>query len=161
MSTSDHELIRNVIARCVVAIDRGQFDELDKVFTEDAPINFKFVPQGGGERRGVQAIKELIQSGVAKTSSNHALTTQTIELTSPTTAKALSYVTVIHVGNRDHRFPGEVLYSWGYYEDRLIKGTFDGREDWRVSERIVDTNIPNMGKLDLMSPDKPFTGKRI
>ncbi|PSN72048.1 hypothetical protein BS50DRAFT_672914 [Corynespora cassiicola Philippines] len=147
---SDHELIRNVIALFIFAVDTQNWNDFDSVFTEDAFADYTFVPNGKGQRRGPKEIAALISRGIKDTTCFHCLGTQRIVLTGPNTAEATTYVSLIHAGTKDHRYPGERYYGSGCYKDKLIKGVFDGKEDWRIYERKVVEVLPPSGKVNLL-----------
>lgn len=146
---SDHDLIRNVIALFAFAVDTQNWNDFHKVFTDDAFVNYTWIP-GKGQRRGPNDTADLISNGIKDTISFHALGTQRIVLTGPNTAEASTYVTVIHSGTEDHQYPGERYQGWGCYRDKLRKGVFDGKEDWRIEERIVEEILPPISKANML-----------
>lgn len=149
-TVSEHENIRNVIAKFAFCVDDQDWDGFYEVFTDDAFINYTFMPDTGAQR-GVTNIINLIRTAVADTVSQHGLTTQSISLTGTHDATAITYVTVLHVGTEKHRYPDETFYSWGKYVDKLVKGSFGGKEGWRISERIVIDHLPKRGNVLLLS----------
>ncbi|KAH7177037.1 hypothetical protein EDB81DRAFT_752349 [Dactylonectria macrodidyma] len=63
----------------------------------------------------------------------HALSTQLIELTGETTADATTYGRAVHFGKGEDE--GRSFTARGMYKDKLVKAVYDGREDWRITER--------------------------
>lgn len=119
-----------------------------QILVEDARIHFTFL----GAARDLTGITQLIQfikTAVQDTVSQHALSTQSIELTGPYTAEAMPYVTVIHMGGENHKQKGEMFSAGGKLEDRLTKGIFDGNEGCCITERLVHEHLPNRDSLEL------------
>jgi hypothetical protein len=79
----------------------------------------------------------------------HALSTQLIELTGDKTADATTYVTTVLFGvGKDE---GKSMTTWGMYQDKLVKDSFDGQEDWKIAERRVISQLPLAGDLFFLS----------
>lgn len=85
---------------------------------------------------------------VASFQTQHALTTQLIEITGKKTAKATTYCMsdVFGIG----KDKGKHLTNWGIYKDRLVKGTFDGQENWKIAECTATVSAPLVGDLSLV-----------
>ncbi|KAL5320137.1 hypothetical protein ACEPPN_010938 [Leptodophora sp. 'Broadleaf-Isolate-01'] len=147
---SDVDLIRNTTARYAFIVDAQTWDDLHSVFTPDADIHFTWLGDHG-KVTGVENIGKLIGASAANTVSQHSLSTQSIEVTGADTAVAKTYVTVLHEGTETHRCPGERFNPWGWYGDKLVKTKVDGKEDWRIVERLVKLNLPLGGNIDLLS----------
>lgn len=147
---SDHELIRNTLAAYTFAVDSKNWPAMYSVFTETARIHFTFLG-AAGEMQGVPALLAFIQTAARDTLSQHAITTQSIEVKGPDTAEAITYMAVTHMGSDNHPQRGEVHCAWGKTVDRLVKGTFDadGKVGWRVQERVVYEQLPSKGELKL------------
>ncbi|KAJ5961141.1 uncharacterized protein N7479_008291 [Penicillium vulpinum] len=143
MATSNHELIRNTIARWPLIMDQKNSDLLSKTFTPDAVFHY---PPPIGTIQGTIGIVEMLQT-LKDVTTYHSLGTQIIELTSATTATATTYCIGIHVRTGDRA--GESITILGYYEDRLVKGKVAeiGQDDdvWRIFERRVHHHIPSTG----------------
>jgi hypothetical protein len=146
---SDHEMIRNTLARYAIVVDDQDWEGMHRVFTEDARIHFTFLG-AAGEMPGIPYLIRFIKTAAQDTVSQHAMSTQSIELTGTANAEATTYMTVIHVGGENHKQKGEMFCSWGKLVDKLTKGIFDGKEDWRITERIVYERLPNRGNLNLI-----------
>lgn len=145
-ATSDHELIRNCIARYCIGVDLKDWNTFSKAFLDNAKVDF---PGPGGPVEGVTAIAETAKGMVEDFQTQHALTTQLIEITGENTANATTYCTadVFGVGENE----GKRVTNWGLYQDKLVKGDFDGREDWKIAERIATVAAPLSGDLSLLS----------
>ena len=68
---------------------------------------------------------------LAPVHTQHALTTQLIDLDGPNTASSKTYFTASHFGQGVYE--GELLTAWGRYDDALVK-TSNG---WRVKTRTL------------------------
>ncbi|KAL5599242.1 hypothetical protein ACKRZS_013872 [Fusarium odoratissimum] len=145
-ATSDHELIRNCIARYCIGVDLKDWNTFSNAFLDNAKVDF---PGPGGPVEGVTAITTTAQSMVGNFQTQHTLTTQLIEITGEKTANATTYCTadVFGVGEDE----GKRVTNWGLYQDKLVKGIFDGREDWKIAERIATLAAPLCGDLSLLS----------
>ncbi|KZL79302.1 small subunit of phenylpropionate dioxygenase protein [Colletotrichum incanum] len=130
MATSDHELIRNTIARYAIGVDHKDWDTFSKAFLENAIIIF---PEPIGTLNGITTIKATISAMVEPFQSQHCLSTQLIEITGGKTAEAITYVTNVLSGTGNDE--GKSATSLGYYQDKLVKVIVDDREDWKISER--------------------------
>ncbi|KZM20811.1 hypothetical protein ST47_g8050 [Ascochyta rabiei] len=146
---SDYEAIRNTMARYAMVVDEHNWDDMHHVFTEDARIHFTFLG-AAGDLHGIPSLVRFIRTAATNTTSQHAISTQQIVLTGPTTAEATTYMTVIHVGGENHKQKGEIFCSWGKLEDKLIKQSIDQYEDWRITERFVHEQLPSTGSLRLI-----------
>ncbi|KAH7317175.1 SnoaL-like domain-containing protein [Stachybotrys elegans] len=145
-ATSDHELIRNCIARYCIGVDLKDWEIFSKAFSDDAKATF---PGPGGTIQGITALKTTVQAMVESFQTQHALTTQLIELTGETTANATTYCRTDIFGVDEDQ--SKNVTSWGMYQDKLVKGTYDGREDWRIAERNAISTAPLKGDLSLLS----------
>lgn len=144
-ATSDHELIRNCIARYSIGIDLRNWDTFDQAFLENVKGHF---PEPIGTIEGITALRAKVQSMVGTLQTQHALSTQLIELTGETTAEATTYGRAVHFGVGEDQ--GKEVTAWGMYQDKLVKAVFDGREDWRISERKVIFMAPFQGDMSLI-----------
>jgi len=146
---SDYEMIRNTLARYALLVDDQCWEDMHQVFTEDCRIHFTFLGPAG-ELPDIAHLVRFIKTAAKDTVSQHAMSTQSIEFTGPNSAKATTYMTVIHVGGQEHKQKGETFCSWGKLVDKLTKGVFDGKEGWRVTERLIHEQLPSTGNLKLM-----------
>ncbi|KAF5573185.1 small subunit of phenylpropionate dioxygenase [Fusarium pseudoanthophilum] len=145
-ATSDHELIRNCIARYCIGVDLKDWNTFQQVFLDDAKVDF---PGPGGPIQGATAITATVQGMVVNFQTQHALTTQLIQVTGEKTATATTYCTADIFGEGEDK--GKRVTNRGLYQDKLVKGNFDGREDWKIAERIVTLAAPLVGDLSLLS----------
>ncbi|KAF2853062.1 hypothetical protein T440DRAFT_515793 [Plenodomus tracheiphilus IPT5] len=148
-SESDHEAIRNTLAQYPLVVDSQKWEEMHYVFTEDARIHFTFLG-AAGELLGLPSLLHFIKTAAKDTVSQHAISTQRIELTGPSSAEATTYVTVTHVGSENHPQKGEMFCSWGRLVDKLTKGCFGGKAGWRITERLIYEQLPSTGNLKLI-----------
>ncbi|KAH7251042.1 SnoaL-like domain-containing protein [Fusarium tricinctum] len=144
--TSEYELIRNCIASYCIGVDFKDWNKFSQAFLGNAKVDF---PGPGGPVEGVTAITETAQCMVGDFQTQHALTTQLIEITGEKTANATTYCTADVFGVGDDS--GKRVTNWGLYQDKLVKRTFDGREDWKIAERIATLAAPLSGDLSLLS----------
>ncbi|KAL8792785.1 MAG: hypothetical protein Q9195_004598 [Heterodermia aff. obscurata] len=86
--TDDLVAIRQTINLFTVLADSYRYSELSRVFTSDCVVDFG---ESTPVLHGIAAVQKVCQTFEGRPS-QHALTTQYIELTSPTTADAESYV---------------------------------------------------------------------
>ncbi|KAF5550164.1 small subunit of phenylpropionate dioxygenase [Fusarium phyllophilum] len=145
-ATSDHELIRNCIAPYCISVDLKDWNTFQKAFLDNAKVDF---PGPGGSVEGVTAITTRVQGMVGNFQTQHALTTQLIEVTGEKTASATTYCTTDVFGVGEDK--GKRVTNLGLYQDKLVKGNFDGQEDWKIAERIATLAVPLMGDLSLLS----------
>lgn len=144
-ATSDHELIRNCIARYCIGIDLRDWNIFSKAFLDNVKVHF---PDPIGTIEGITALSGQVQNMVGSLQTQHALSTQLIEHTGEKTAQATTYGRAIHFGvGKDE---GKCVTAWGMYQDDLVKDIFDGREDWRIAERKVIFQAPFSGDLSLI-----------
>lgn len=143
---SDHELIRNSIARYCIGLDLKDWDLFSKAFSGNIKAHF---PEPVGLVEGIPAFRAKMQTMVASLQTQHALSTQLIEITGEKTAEATTYVRAINFGTGKNE--GKQLTAWSMYQDKLVKDVFDGREDWRISERKVSFQGPFSGDVSLLS----------
>ncbi|KAJ3464890.1 hypothetical protein MRS44_009676 [Fusarium solani] len=144
-ATSDHELIRNCIARYCIGVDLRDWNTFSNAFLDNAKATF---PGPGGTIEGVTALKATVQGMVGSFQTQHALTTQLIEVTGKKTANATTYcrADIFGVGKDE----GKRVTNWGMYQDKLVKDIFDGREDWKIAERNAILTAPLSGDLSLI-----------
>ncbi|KAH7376953.1 SnoaL-like domain-containing protein [Plectosphaerella cucumerina] len=144
---SDHDLIRNTIARYSIGVDLKDWDLFTSAFTETAKITF---PAPMGTFEGITTITATIQSTVSNFHTSHALSTQLIEITGEKTAKATTYTATELFGTGENE--GKHATNRGLYRDKLVKISVDGREDWRIAERDAVGQWPLTGDLSLLAP---------
>ncbi|KAI9164182.1 hypothetical protein HJFPF1_05822 [Paramyrothecium foliicola] len=143
--TSDHELIRNCIARYCVGVDAKDWDIFSSAFLPNVKAT---MPGLDDNIEGITALKATVQGMVGSFQTHHALTTQMIQLTGENTASATTYcrTDVFGMGKDE----GKTLTNWGMYQDKLVKSSCDGREDWKIAERTATFTAPLRGDLGLI-----------
>ncbi|KGO44369.1 hypothetical protein PEXP_000600 [Penicillium expansum] len=145
MAAVDYELIRNAIAQYSLAIDRKEYQNLAKGFTTDVVMRF---PEPIGVLNGLPTVISAIERALENLTTHHALTTQTVKLTDEKTALATTYCMAMHF---EIESQGErSVTGWGSYDDKLVKGIYDGKEDWRIVERTVYFHVPHTGDTSLL-----------
>ncbi|KAK6437604.1 hypothetical protein LTR95_006202 [Oleoguttula sp. CCFEE 5521] len=123
-SAADYEAIRNTLSRYCIALDTKDFSLLGRVFTPDVIAKYPFGPA----LEGVPAIQAKISDRLKHITSQHALTTQTIEIAADgTTAETTTYFTGIHFGQG--KWKGQQVTAWGRYVDHFVKVKLDAVED--------------------------------
>lgn len=122
------EQIRNTLGLYPLSIDGKNFDALEQVFTPDAVANYS---SPISVLRGLPAIKATLEKILAPVDSQHMYGTQVVEIRhGGCEASAVTYVTVAQFGRGPYE--GEVLYSYGQYQDTLVRIPSGG---WRIKER--------------------------
>lgn len=122
---SDHDLIRNAIARCCIAFDSKNWSLLKECFTDACIVDY---PPPLGNLTGIDDYQNRIKTAIGHLETQHALTTQFIQLESPQTASATTYCRAIHFLNDKH------FFAESKFEDKLVKTSTD---QWKISERRV------------------------
>jgi len=134
---SDRLEIQDLLARYSHAIDKRDFDALDRVFTPDALIDYTAM---GGARGQLPYIKRWLAAALAQFSGfQHMVATTELTITGDTAASR----TICHNpmiwqdGGTDH-----VFFCGLWYRDSLVR-TPDG---WRICERVEESsyfyNVP-------------------
>ena len=123
------ESIRELVARYAHFADRGRFDELALLFTEDGVLEANDLPPARGRdaiRAFLGGARERLAAAATRPLIRHHVSSLTIDLDGPDAATAASYFLVITEAGPDH---------WGRYRDRL------GRQgdEWRFLHRRVHT----------------------
>ncbi len=126
------EAIRHTIASYTYFADRGRFDDVVALFTNDGVLDVHGI--GGACSEGRTAIAAFF-GGVNRDvvgdapigRMQHHVTSVWIDVSSPTAARAASYFTVMTGAGVDH---------WGTYRDDLVPD--DGR--WLFARRMVRTD---------------------
>jgi hypothetical protein len=146
---SDHEAIQNTLARYAMVVDEHKWEDMGYVFTEDVRVNFTFLG-AAGDLHSISSVLGFIQRAATNTVSQHAISTQQINLTGPRSAEATTYMTVMHVGGDKHKQKGEMFCSWGKLVDKLTKESTDDGGSWRITERFIYEQLPSTGSLKLI-----------
>ncbi len=124
----DREALRDLLARCNIAGDRGDLKKLSEVFTEEAVLitpDFVLETRAGIEN-GLARVGSVTKSENQRKLSflRHNLTTSQIDFLSTTLAKGRTYFHVVTDVGLDHT---------GVYVDQFAK--LDGT--WLISRREV------------------------
>ncbi|OCL11105.1 hypothetical protein AOQ84DRAFT_353204 [Glonium stellatum] len=138
--TADYIAIRQTLSAYPFAIDSKNFDALTNFFTEDVIANYS-TPIN--VLNGLNAVKTALSASLASVHTQHALTTQLINIDGPQTASSKTYFTASHFGLGVYE--GEILTAWGRYEDGLIKTS----EGWRVKTRTLVYMAPLIGNASI------------
>ncbi len=121
----DESDIHRILAEYAEALDRREYDRLDRVFTPDATTHYV----GIGHFNGIDAIKGLMAKVLDQCGpTQHLLGTMRIEPQGDE-AEARCYLQAIHRGKGE--FADSLHTVWGEYRDRLQR-TADG---WRIVHR--------------------------
>ena len=124
-AVSDHELIRNAIALCCIAYDSKDWSRLQKAFTSDCIVHY---PEPLGILTGLQEQQDRLKEAIGNADTQHALTTQYIDLVSADSATATTYCRAIHF------LGGKHFFAESKYDDQLVKVS---PNEWRIRERTV------------------------
>jgi len=107
-------------------IDSKNFNGLSGVFTDDAVANYG---PPLGILYGLPAIIASLDYNLENFTTQHSLTTQTIDILANGTADTVTYVNAIHFGVNGTIYGGEYARAWARYEDQMRVGD-DGV--WRI-----------------------------
>ncbi|KJX93460.1 hypothetical protein TI39_contig4311g00002 [Zymoseptoria brevis] len=139
--SSDMDAIRNVLATYCVALDTKHFDRLKYVFTANIHASYPFA-----DFNGTRSMVEDFTHRFEHVTSQHALTTQTIELLAHGHgARAETYFTAVYFGQGV--WEGQKVVFWGKFVDDLVKSDQYGRGggtrddevgNWRVMRRVCE-----------------------
>jgi len=126
------EAIRHTIASYTFFADHGRFDDVASLFAVDGVLEVEGI--GGGRAEGRDAVLGFfrgvggdVEATAPPGRMQHHVTSTRIDVTSPTTARATSYFTVMTGAGADH---------WGRYRDDLVP---DG-DRWLFQLRFVRTD---------------------
>ncbi|KAM0332492.1 hypothetical protein ACHAQA_002774 [Verticillium albo-atrum] len=131
--TTDHDLIRNCIAKYCLGIDLRNWNLFSEAFVDDVKA---YYPEPTGAIEGIAAFKASVESTLGSLPVYHGISTQLIELTGDKTAKATTYCRTDIFGEGDNK--GKIATNWSTFEQKLVKGpSAQGREDWKIAEHTV------------------------
>lgn len=126
--TSEHEKIRNTIVIYTRALDEKNWAKLEQCLAPDISLEY---PPPLAVWKSLPECQAGFKKSLDHLSNFHSLSTQSIELTGPNTATAMTYCTANH-------FEGDKFLSvHGRYDDEMVKGIFNGKEEWRIKRRVV------------------------
>lgn len=145
---SETDSIRNTIAYYAIACDDKDWSLLDLVFTSDCIVQY---PEPLGPINGLQALKETLEKTISHLSTQHALSTQVIRITSDKTAVATTYITA------SHYLAERSFVSMGKLEDELIKvEEEDEGFGWRIEARTVKIQGIPQGDWSLLQAPEEY-----
>ena len=123
------EAIRELVARYAQYADRGRFEDLALLFTDDGILEVNDLPPTRG-RAAIRAFllgaKERLAAATTRPLIRHHVSSLTIDVDGPDAASAASYFLVVTDAGPDH---------WGRYRDRFVRRD----AGWRFVHRRVHT----------------------
>ena len=141
---SDHDAIRDTIARIAIAMDTKAFEDLAKYFTSNSIIDY---PGSFGAIYGVAIFMERLANAIGHLKTQHAITTQVIDVTGPNTATAVTYCAA------KHWLDDKLLFVEGRYDDVLVKTEGDRAAQWVIEKRTAsDMGVPR-GDFSIINMD--------
>lgn len=134
---ADRQEIVDLVTAYTRAVDTRHWDDLDRVFTPDAVLDYT---SPGGPAGGLVTLKPWLEQGLAGFDRyQHVIGQVAIAFDGPDRARATAYFTNPMVARRPDG--SEALYEvGGYYHHRLVR-TGDG---WR-SAHLVDELVWSRG----------------
>jgi hypothetical protein len=133
---SHRDEIENLMGRYTHAYDFDRLDEMKAFFTEDATMTLQ-IGDGDpvGPFRGSDAIIQMMRDAHAGQDDRrrHVMSNLVLDDVTDTTARAVSYLTLLAVQDGQVR-----LLSTATYEDELVRR--DGR--WLFTRRHIELDMP-------------------
>jgi hypothetical protein len=128
---SDRIEIQDLLARYTDAIDRRDWDALDRIFTSDARIDYSAV---GGASGNLKEIKEFLdRSFKLFASSQHLVGSSVVDISGDeATARTICHNPMVFKGGDDP----QLLVCGIWYRDRLVRTP----EGWRIAERVEESS---------------------
>jgi ketosteroid isomerase-like protein len=126
--------IQHTIAQYPLAIDSKDFSKLSAVFTEDAFANYS---TAAPLMYGLPAIESTLQSVLVNFTTQHSLTTQSIDVLNQGQAEATTYVIATMFGRAGGLYQGQLVMAYANYVDKLRVdyGT------WKIYNRQVNIMV--------------------
>ncbi len=126
----DHLAVIDVVNRYATALDAGEWDLLDDVFSADVVADF-----GGAPLRDRQSVKEMIRGMLGGCgATQHLLANHRVELDGDSaTCVCMVRASAAGRGNDAQR----TFELWGEYRDRLRRLP----EGWRIVERSMHVSF--------------------
>jgi ketosteroid isomerase-like protein len=121
--------IQHTLAQYALLIDSKNFDGLSAVFTDDVYADYS---PPLGVLTGLPAVENSLSFNLANFTTQHSLTTQSINVVSQGNAETITYFIATHFGINDTIYAGDVVSAYGRYEDKL-RVTNDGM--WKIYHR--------------------------
>ncbi|KAF8147056.1 hypothetical protein K438DRAFT_1990026 [Mycena galopus ATCC 62051] len=136
------ELIRTTLGHYPLSIDGKNFGALALVFTADAVANYSapldvLTP--------LATIQSALASSLEKVTTQHALSTQVIEVLSESEAFSVTYYTATHFGMGVYE--GEILVAYGQYQDHWVLQN----HSWKIQNRNLVYMGPLIGNLSIFT----------
>jgi len=127
---SDRIEIQDLLARYTDAIDRRDWDALDRIFTDDALIDYTAM---GGARGGLVEIKHFLAEALPMFETfQHLVGSSVVDIDGDeATARTICHNPMVLRGGKDPH----LLVCGLWYQDSLVR-TPDG---WRISERVEES----------------------
>ncbi|KAJ6459556.1 hypothetical protein C8R45DRAFT_1109426 [Mycena sanguinolenta] len=132
------ELIRTTLGHYPLSIDGKNFEALALVFAPDAVANYSAPLDVLTPLATIQA---ALASSLEKVTTQHALSTQVIEILSESEAFSVTYYTATHFGMG--LFEGEILVAYGQYQDHWVLRD----QGWKIQNRNLAYMGPFIGNL--------------
>jgi SnoaL-like domain len=113
---SDILSIQHTLAQYPLLIDSKNFDGLSAVFTENVYTNYS---PPLGVLIGLPTVIETLRFNLENLTTQHSLTTQSINILGNGHAETVTYLIATHFGINNTIYEGEVLTAYARYEDKL------------------------------------------
>lgn len=127
------EACRNLVVDCATLIDESRYDELARVFSEDAVFARPTMPDA--PMSGRATIIEAFKKRPASKISQHLVTNIRVELTGPDSAVGTSSIMLFMADADSPEEPGKGRKATGpllgVYRDRYVRTA----EGWRIADR--------------------------
>ncbi|KAJ7213438.1 hypothetical protein GGX14DRAFT_618668 [Mycena pura] len=136
------ELIRTTMGHYPLSIDGKNFTALALVFAADAVANYS-APLG--VLTPLETIQAVLESSLEKVTTQHALSTQVIELLSEGEAFSVTYFTATHFGVGVYE--GEIAVAYGQYQDFWVLQ----HHSWKIRHRNLVYMGPVIGNLSIFN----------
>ena len=127
---SDILSIQHTIAQYPLSIDLKDFSHLSTVFTNDAVANYGIA---GGVFHGLSDIEIKLSGLLVNFTTQHSLTTQSINVLSKHNAEADTYVIATQFGKASTSTEGTMVVAYARFQDKLrfTNGV------WKIYDRLV------------------------
>jgi hypothetical protein len=136
---ADRIAIDDLLTRYTMAVDGGEWDQLDTVFTPDAVIDYT---SAGGVRGTREEIKAWLAEALAPFPvRQHLIANKRVELDGDTATVRAYFYNPMMIAGRDgtsHATPGG-----GYYNHRLVRTAEGWRSVELIEEEVWRTGLPD------------------
>lgn len=124
---SDRFEIQDLLVRYCHAVDRRDWPQFERLFTDDAVLDYSAF---GGPRGGVRELSAFLDGAVAAMQgTQHTISTSLIELAGDSArARTAAHVTMVR------QSPAGPIFVGLWYRDRLQRT----RDGWRIGERVQE-----------------------